>query len=210
MGDTNQLAWVTRNRDLITAPVVEVGSRHYAADSSSDYRSLCAGLGYVGVDLSAGQNVDIVMDMSGDFSAIDGALGGARFGTAICASVLEHVENVWGMAQNISRLVAPGGHLFVSVPMTWRFHGYPSDYWRFTPNAVRVLFPQFEFDDTRSTVSSNVAGDEQSLGDPNLFTVRQPADLLRRVPVMGRLLRPRSQYHYVLVPTMINMVGIKR
>lgn len=204
MGDVNQFAWVSRNRSLLSGPVLEIGSRHYSPDSSEDYRSLCDGLGYLGVDLSAGDNVDVVLDLTRDFADVDEALGHRTFGTVVCASVLEHVENVWAMASNITRLVEPGGRLFLSVPMSWRFHGYPSDYWRFTPNAVRVLFPAFDFDDAASTISSNLPGEERPLGDPNDFMVRSPASLVRGL--LGRL---RSDYRYVLVPTMINMIGTK-
>lgn len=203
MGDPNQFAWVSRNRELLAGPVLEIGSRHYAPESSEDYRSLCDGLGYVGVDLSAGDNVDVVLDLTRDFEEVSAALGGQTFGSVVCASVLEHVENVWAMATNIERLVRDGGTLFLSVPMSWRFHGYPSDYWRFTPNAVRVLFPSFDFDPARSTISSNLPGEERPLGDPNDFMVRSPESLVRGT------LRPRSDYQYVLLPTMLNMVGTK-
>jgi SAM-dependent methyltransferase len=202
VGDVNQFAWVSRNQQLLSGPVLEIGSRHYSADTSQDYRSLCDAIGYLGVDLSAGDNVDLVLDLSRNFEEVDAALGHRTFGTVICASVLEHVENVWAMASNISRLVESGGRLLLSVPMSWRFHGYPSDYWRFTPNGVRVLFPSFEFDPELSTISSNLPGEERQLRDPNDFMVRS-ASLFRS------LLGKRSDYGYVLVPTMLNMVGTK-
>jgi hypothetical protein len=44
------------------------------------------------------------------------------------------------MAANIERLMAPGATLFVSVPFCWRVHGYPSDYWRMTPDGLLALF----------------------------------------------------------------------
>jgi SAM-dependent methyltransferase len=202
VGDINQFAWVSRNKQLLSGPVLEIGSRHYTPAVSQDYRSLCDGMGYLGVDLSAGDNVDLVLDLTRDFEEVDAALGHRTFGTVICASVLEHVDNVWAMASNIARLVEPGGRLFLSVPMSWRLHGYPSDYWRFTPNGVHVLFPSFEFDPDLATISSNLPGEEQRLEDPNDFMVRA-ASLFRN------LLGKRSDYKYVLVPTMLNMVGTK-
>lgn len=71
MGDTNQLKWVSKHRHLIAGPVVEIGSRHYTPQSSIDYRGLCAGLEYVGVDMSEGVNVDLVLDRTSHYSAIE-------------------------------------------------------------------------------------------------------------------------------------------
>src|SRR5882672_7350992 len=157
MGDSNQVEWVRNLRATIRGPVIEIGSRHYAPESSMDYRSICKGLEFVGVDMSADANVDIVTDLTQDFDLVDRTLGERQFRTVICCSVLEHVPNVFVMAANMTKLTAPGGVLFLSVPFSWRYHGYPKDYWRFTPDAVEFLFPEFAFDPERSSLSSNIA-----------------------------------------------------
>ena len=46
-------------------------------------------------------------------------------------------------AANLTRLLRPDGQLCISVPFSWKFHGYPSDYWRFTPDAFRSLLKPF-------------------------------------------------------------------
>jgi len=160
-----------------------------------DYRSICQGLDFVGVDMAAAPNVDVVADMTADFEMVDVALGGRRFHTVICCSVLEHVPNVFKIAANITQLTAPGGVLFLSVPFIWRYHGYPGDYWRFTPDAVEFLFPEFKFDERLSCLSSNVGNDVQPFQrNPNDFVVR---------PI------PDGPNPYLLVPGLINMFGIK-
>ena len=63
-----------------------------------------------------------------------------------CFSVLEHCDKPWLVAPNITNVLKPGGLLLISVPFWWRVHGYPSDYWRFTPAAVRVLFPEDQYE----------------------------------------------------------------
>jgi len=218
MGDVNQLNWVHKNRDLIRGPVIEVGSRHYTSNSSVDYRGLCKGLEFVGVDLSQGDNVDVVIDFTADLKTIRAQLGERSFRTVICCSVLEHVEDVFTMARNMSAIVEPGGVMFLSAPFTWRFHGYPSDYWRFTPKALRFLFPDFEFRDDLSTISSNMPGDMRDLADdPNPFVVRPAEELKSRYRFLGRFgmfnrLRVATSldnYHYMLAPSCINMVGFK-
>jgi hypothetical protein len=44
-------------------------------------------------------------------------------------------------AANIEAMLREGGALFISVPWIFPFHGYPNDYFRFSPEGVRLLFP---------------------------------------------------------------------
>jgi hypothetical protein len=196
IGDSNQVEWIRSLREQIRGPVVEIGARHYAPESSMDYRGICEGLEFLGVDISAAANVDVVVDVTEDFAVVDRALGGRRFHTVICCSVLEHVPNVFKMAANMTQLTAPGGVLFLSVPFTWRYHGYPKDYWRFTPEAIEYLFPEFAFDKGLSSLSSNVAGHVRPFDrNPNEFLV-QPT--------------PGGVNPYLLLPGLINMFGVKK
>lgn len=95
----------------------------------------------VGVDIQVGPGVDIVADLEepcsflGQFSHID------------CISVLEHSRRPWLLAQNIEDLLVEGGTLFVSAPFSWREHGYPDDYWRFTESGLRLLFPRIQWEE---------------------------------------------------------------
>ena len=109
-----------------------VGSRvyHDKEDRRLRYRDV------VGVDMLQGNGVDRVLDLEED---LPGDLG--TFDHVECMSVLEHSRRPWLMAENIERLMAPGATIFVSVPFMWRIHAYPSDYFRLTPEGVRVLFP---------------------------------------------------------------------
>jgi SAM-dependent methyltransferase len=92
-----------------------------------------------GVDLEAGPGVDIVADLEEPV-----ALG--LFAHIDCVSVLEHSRRPWLLAANLERLLQPGGTLFVEAPFVWRIHSYPSDYWRFTVEGVRLLFPHIVWD----------------------------------------------------------------
>lgn len=90
----------------------------------------------LGVDLSSGAGVDRVLDLE---SSLPRDLG--KFAHIECWSVLEHVRRPWLMADNLQRLLAQDGTIHVQVPFVWRVHAYPSDYWRFTAEAVKLLFP---------------------------------------------------------------------
>ena len=208
MGDKNQYKWLASYKDGISGPILEVGSRHYDRSTSNDFRDLLDGHDYVGVDMSEGDNVDFVVDFTKDFDEIDQILGGRRFKTAICLSVMEHVDDIFSFAKNLSNVIETNGVLALSVPFAWRFHGYPSDYWRFTPKAVEYLFPDFEFVVDHSTISSNAVGDMEKLQEnPNNFTVRKSPKKSFFDKLLGRTTAKLPPY--MLAPTMLNLWGKK-
>ncbi len=64
----------------------------------------------------------------------------------ICESVLEHVENPHQAVRELYRVLEPGGYLYVYVPFLFYYHaeqGYYKDYWRFTKDAIELLFKDF-------------------------------------------------------------------
>lgn len=64
----------------------------------------------------------------------------------ICAAVLEHVEDPFQAVNEIRRTLKPGGYALVYVPFLYYYHaekGYYRDYWRFTKDAVDLLFKDF-------------------------------------------------------------------
>lgn len=95
----------------------------------------------VGVDMLAGPGVDRVLNLE---EKLPSDLG--RFAHVECMSVLEHSKRPWLMAANIERLLKPGGTIYVTVPLCWRVHAYPDDYWRMTPSALQSIFPGVEWE----------------------------------------------------------------
>ena len=89
MGDVNQFEFVSHIAPTLTGPFLEIGSRNYG--NTQDLRSMFMPCGeYVGVDMSDGEGVDYVVDLTRPFAEIDTALHGKRFATIFCLSVLEH------------------------------------------------------------------------------------------------------------------------
>lgn len=63
-----------------------------------------------------------------------------------CESVLEHVEDPTRAMKELHRVLEPGGYLYVYVPFLFYYHAekaYYKDYWRFTKDAVELLFKDF-------------------------------------------------------------------
>jgi hypothetical protein len=110
-----------------------VGSRVY--QHRSDRRRLYQQA--LGVDQVAGEGVDRVLDLELDLPEdLD------QFEHVECVSVLEHSPRPWLIAANIEQLMAPQATLHLVVPFAWNLHAYPSDYFRFTAEGVRALFPR--------------------------------------------------------------------
>jgi len=75
-----------------------------------------------------------------------------RFGVVICDQVLEHVVDPFTAAQTLADACEPGGFVVVAVPFLVRVHPAPRDFWRFTPDGLRVLLERagLEVVDVRS------------------------------------------------------------
>ncbi len=101
-----------------------------------------------GLDIFDGHNVDIVADLCAD-NLFSGDLNKylEYFKTIICWALLEHVENPFCAAENITRFLVPGGKIFYVGPWVWGYHPYPDDYWRISFSGLKVLFPKIEWTD---------------------------------------------------------------
>lgn len=94
----------------------------------------------VGLDMVAGLGVDWAIDLEEPLPA-----GIGLFNHVECRSVLEHSRRPWLLAGNVERLMVPGATLDIAAPFVWRLHQYPGDFWRFTVEGVRLLFPGIEW-----------------------------------------------------------------
>ena len=153
MGDVNQKIFIEKYTEQLNGPFLEVGSKDYG--NTQDIRSLFPESKYVGVDMEDGPGVDVLLDLTEDFGQIDLRLCGQRFGTIFCLSVLEHCEQPFKMAENLTLLLEPEGQICISAPFSWKIHGYPNDYWRFTPEGIKKLFPKIKFDIEQSLAATS-------------------------------------------------------
>jgi 2-polyprenyl-3-methyl-5-hydroxy-6-metoxy-1,4-benzoquinol methylase len=56
-----------------------------------------------------------------------------------CDAVLEHVQHPDQVVREMTRVLAPGGYMHLVTPFCHPFHGYPSDYRRFTLDGLKEL-----------------------------------------------------------------------
>jgi hypothetical protein len=82
------------------------------------------------------------VDVIGDAHALPFADG--AFDAAFSLAVLEHVADPRQVVAEMVRVLKPGGWLYSEVPFIFFFHGYPTDYTRYTLEGMKRLFGALE------------------------------------------------------------------
>lgn len=90
---------------------------------------------YVKLDIIAGPDVDVV----GDLHALPAEWSGT-FDCVLADAVFEHLERPWIAAREIARVLAPGGIFEIATHQSFPLHSHPSDYFRFSREALRLIF----------------------------------------------------------------------
>ena len=144
-------SWLEKHADKLGDDVLEVGGRIHdpAAAWYLNNRYLAKGTWTV-VDMQAGDNVDLVADVS---HSKDWWVMGVDepFTGIVCSEVLEHCARPWVVLSNLSQALAPGGYIVITVPFGFHRHAYPNDYYRFTAEGLGVIladagFVEYEYE----------------------------------------------------------------
>src|SRR5882672_6960003 len=64
--------------------------------------------------------------------------------TVISCDTFEHVKDPFKAIDEIYRIMKPGGLLILSTVLTWGYHEYPGDYFRYTVEGLEHLCSKFE------------------------------------------------------------------
>lgn len=112
--------------------IIDIGS--YDVNGSYKQFFQKAGWHYRGIDLSAGPNVDIVLE-----SPYRLPLPSHSVDVIVSGQAFEHVEYFWLTWLEMVRVLKPGGMIFLLAPSRGPEHRYPQDCWRFYPDSYRAL-----------------------------------------------------------------------
>lgn len=63
----------------------------------------------------------------------------ATYDCVLCTEVLEHLPDPLAAMREISRVLKPGGHAFVTTPFLVSLHEMPYDFYRYTPSALKDM-----------------------------------------------------------------------
>lgn len=114
------------------ATIVDVGSM----DVNGSYRSIFdrPQWHYIGLDIAAGNNVDIVLKDPYRFP-----LKSNSYDVVISGQAFEHIEFFWMTWLEMVRILRPGGLAILALPQNIAEHRYPVDCWRFFPDSMTAL-----------------------------------------------------------------------
>lgn len=109
--------------------VVEFGS----CDINGNLRGIFQHCHYIGLDMSAGPNVDIVC--SGETTPFEPG----SVDVIISSSNFEHDDCFWMTFLEMCRIVKVGGLIYINAPSAGKYHGFPVDCWRFMADSGKAL-----------------------------------------------------------------------
>ena len=89
---------------------------------------------YIGVDISEGPNVDIVMKDPYKIPLEDNSSD-----IVISTSTFEHSEMFWLAFNEIMRILKPNGLFYMNAPSNGPYHAWPVDCYRFYPDSGKAL-----------------------------------------------------------------------
>ncbi len=99
-------------------------------------------LPYFALDQQEQSGVDVVAEFPCSKEVLPVAIFPIRL--LLMLSVLEHHKDPFAAMRWAYDMLEPSGYLYVAVPSCWPVHDWPSDYWRFLPDGVRLLLANFE------------------------------------------------------------------
>lgn len=122
----------------IMEPVIEIGSFIVPGQEElANLRPIFPQKAFIGCDMRKGNGVDRIENVE-CLSLEDESIG-----TVLMLDTLEHVENCFKALDEIYRVLKKDGIVIMSSVMDFPIHDYPSDYWRFTPEAFKLLLKKF-------------------------------------------------------------------
>jgi SAM-dependent methyltransferase len=83
------------------------------------------------VDWAPGEHIDECCDLAQPLP-----FASASFDTIVLSDVLEHVPEPDLLWREMTRTLAPGGHVIMNVPFYYSVHAHPHDYYRYTNFAL--------------------------------------------------------------------------
>jgi SAM-dependent methyltransferase len=120
------------------ARVLEIGTKQGVAGTPTHSQLFFPNVqrqNYTMSDISSGLDVDIVADLHALPSEWT-----EHFDCFVAKSVFEHLERPWIAAKEIARVLKHGGGCYVHTHQTFPIHGWPSDYFRFSDAALKLIF----------------------------------------------------------------------
>jgi hypothetical protein len=154
--------------------ILDVGSRAFGVVAPKQ-RALFArpSWHYVGLDLEAGDNVDVVVKEPYCWSEVKSE----SVDVLVCSQVFEHAQFFWATMFEVARVLRPRGLLCMLSPSHGYLHRYPKDCWRFGLDGWASLaeLAQLRLVEHHVHTADCAYGDDSDLWRDSAVVMQKPA-----------------------------------
>jgi SAM-dependent methyltransferase len=129
----------------IKSPIVfELGTKQSIIGRSTMHKSWVPhSSAFYGIDIESGNDVDLVADLHNFSSILNGQDKLPKTcDVVISCSTFEHILEPFKAASEISKIMNPGGLLFIQTHNCFPLHAYPCDYWRYSIESLSYVMCQ--------------------------------------------------------------------
>lgn len=134
---------IARDYDFKDKKILDIGAE------SSPFKKYFPETSYASQDIA--QNKEGTMTYVGDMNVGIPSIPSSSYDYILCTQVLEHLYNPNAAFKEFSRILKPGGKLFLTTHMVFDEHMEPYDYYRFTKYGLRKLGDEAGFTVDRIT-----------------------------------------------------------
>lgn len=132
--------------------ILEIGSREVTG--AYGLRGRLEHAAYVGFDYYPGPNVDVAGDAHRLSQLVEG-----RFDVVYSTAVFEHLAMPWVVAEEIARVLKPGGLVFIETHFSYASHERPWHFFQFSDMGLRALFsPALGFECVEAAMQNPIVG----------------------------------------------------
>ncbi len=149
---------------------------------------------YVGVDMTAGENVDVVLRNPYKWDEV----ASSSADVVISGQAFEHIEFFWMTMLEVERVLKSNGLCCIIAPAGGFEHRYPVDCWRFYPDGFSALarFARLELIEISTQWEKQNYADDSDIWQDTLLIAQKPSrsrtDTLRKA-VRRKLLQFASR-----------------
>lgn len=162
-------SYIERHADKLGDNVLEIGSRMTNQQCWWIVNRDLAKGRWTGIDMQEGHGVDLVADIHDLPTDWNG-----QFSGVLCSEVLEHVARPWVALPKLKQVIRPGGWMVVTTLTSFPIHGFPDDYYRYTPSGLKLLLEDAGFTNVQTENAGEIEIKLNDHGEPGFCTRKLP------------------------------------
>ena len=170
--------------------VLEIGSRVVTRNG----KLVFPGMDYVGFDYLPGENVDVVGDahnLSSYFKEDE------KFDIVVSVAVFEHLAMPWKVAEEIYKVLKPGGFVYIITHFAWSSHERPWHFFHYTDMGLKVLFSEaLGFECIKAGFSCPIVARFSSLVTQDAWRYNRVSGLYGIVQYLGRKMNDKNDFDW--------------